>query len=70
MTAVAGMISKNGLGIDTCNRNQTNQSKLLLYKHYFYYSNHLQQLCICNKMECFSYKMGVVCKGMHMYRGI
>ena len=59
MAAVVGMISRCGLSIDARHRIQHNQSKVVLYN--FYCNNHLKQLCISNKTECFCYKMGVAC---------
>ena len=58
VAAVVGIISRCGLSIDPHHRNQPNKSKLELYKPSIHFSNHLKQLYISNKMECFSYKGG------------
>ena len=58
MTAIVGIVSSPDLTIEASHRNQPNKSKLALYKPLLHFYNHLKQLYISNKMECFSYKGG------------
>ena len=52
------MVSRRGLIIEACHRNQPNKSKLALYKPLLHFYSHLKQLYISNKKERFS------CKGV------
>ena len=64
MAAIVGIVSRRGIGIEVCHRNQCNMSKLVPYKPLLHcYS----QLCISSKTEHFSYKGGC---GMHEYARI
>ena len=58
MAAIVGIISKHGLRIEACRRNQSNKSKLALYKPLLCLYSHLKQPYISNKMKRFSYKGG------------
>ena len=60
MAAIVGIVSRHGLLIKACHRNQPNKSnhKLALYKLLLYCNIYLKQLYISNKIECFSYKGG------------
>ena len=58
MAAIVGIISRRGLTIEVCCRNQPNKSKLALYKPLLHFYSHLKQLYINNKTEHFSYKGG------------
>ena len=57
---LAIIISRCGFRIKTCHRNKPNKSKgkLELYICYFHCKSFLKQLCISNKIECHSYKVG------------
>ena len=55
MAAIVSIISRCGLRIKVCHRNQANKTKLVPYKSLLSKS-HSKQLYISNKMECFSYK--------------
>ena len=50
---VVGIISRHGLSIDVCYRNQSNKSKVALYKPLIHY---LKQLYISNRTKPCSYK--------------
>ena len=58
MAAIVDIVSRCGLRIEVCRRNQTNKSKLALYKPLLRLYSHLKQPYISNKMERFSYKGG------------
>ena len=60
MAAVVNVISRHGLSIDTCHRNQHNKSKLALHRALIHINSHLKLLCICtcNKTEHFRYEGG------------
>ena len=58
MAAVVGIVSRRGLRIEVCHRNQPNKSKLALYKPLLCLYSHLKQLYISNKTKHFSYKGG------------
>ena len=60
MVAIVGTISRRGFRIEVCCRKQPHYSELSLYKHSFCFKNYLKQLYKSNKIECFSYKVGVV----------
>ena len=64
MAAIVGIVSRRGLRIEACRRNQTNKSKLALYKPLLCLYSHLKQPPISNKMKQFSYKGGC---GVHGY---
>ena len=64
LATVVIIVSRNGLSIDMCHRNQDNKSKLVLYKPLFHYNSYLKQLYISNKIECFIIKLGVVYRGI------
>ena len=70
MAAIVGIVSRHGITIEVCCRNQPNKRKLALYKPLFHFYSHLKQLYMSNKTERFSYKVGVVCMGMHISRGL
>ena len=55
MAAVVGIISRHGLTIETCCKNQPNKNKLVLYKPLLSLQ---QQVYISNKIEWFSYTGG------------
>ena len=54
--AVVGMVSRCGLSIDVCHKNQPNKHKLALYKPSFHFNSSLKWLYISSKTDCFSYK--------------
>ena len=56
MAAIFGIISRCGLRIEACRRNQPNKSKPALYKPLLCLYSHLKQPYISNKTKCFSYK--------------
>ena len=59
MVAVVKIVSRYRLRIETHSRNQTNKTKLALYKLLLsLYLNRLKQLYTSKKMEYFSYKGG------------
>ena len=58
MAAVVDIVSRHGLAIEACHRNQPNMSKLAMYKPSLHLHSHLKQLYISNKTERFSYKGG------------
>ena len=58
MAAIVSIVTRCGLRIEAPHRNQTNKSKLALYKPLLHFYSHLKQLYISNKMERFSYKGG------------
>ena len=60
MVAIVDIVSRHGLLIKACHRNQPNKGnyKLELYKLLLHCNIYLKQLYISNKMECFSYKGG------------
>ena len=60
MAGVVGIISRCGLSIEACQRNQLNKSKLALYKLSIHFNSHLKWLCMSNKTERCNYKGGVV----------
>ena len=63
MAAIVGIDSRRGLRIEAHCRNQSNKSKLALYKPLLHFYSHLKQLYISNKTECFSYKGGCGMRG-------
>ena len=63
MAAIVGIISRRGLRIEVCHSNQTNKSKLALYKPLLRLYSHLKQLPISNKTKRFSYKGGCCVRG-------
>ena len=63
MAAIVGIISRCGLRIEACHRNQPNKSKLALYKPLLCLYSHLKQPPIGNKTKCFSYKGGCGVRG-------
>ena len=58
MAAMVDIISRRGLRIGACRRNQPNKSKLSLYKPLVRLYSHLKQPYISNKTKRFSYKGG------------
>ena len=62
MTAIVGIVSRRGLTIEACRRNQANKSKLVLYKPLLCLYSHLKQPYISNRTKRFSFKGG---RGMH-----
>ena len=58
LAAVVGIIRLHGLRIEVQHRNLPNKTKPVLYKPLLYFKGCLKQLCISNKMKCFSYKGG------------
>ena len=58
MEAIVGIISRRGLKIEACRRNQANKSKLALYKPLLCLYSHLKQPYISNRTKRFSYKGG------------
>ena len=63
MAAIVNIISRHGLRIEAHRRNQTNKSKLALYKPLLCLYSHLKQLPISNKMKHLSYKGGCGVRG-------
>ena len=55
MAAIVSIVSKRGLRIEACCRNQPNKSKLALYKTLLHLYSNLKQPYISNKTKCFSY---------------
>ena len=69
MKAVVSIISRCGHSIEVHCKNQSIRlSYIALYKHFFHFDSRLKQLYICNKMEHFSYKGGMVYLGVHAWR--
>ena len=68
MAAIFGIVSRRGLRIEARRINQSNKSKLVLYKPLLLFYSHLKQPYISNKTKCFSYKVGVVHVGVHVSR--
>ena len=67
VAAIVGIISRRGLRIEACRRNQPNKSKLELYKPLLHLYSHLKQPYISNKTKRFSYKGGdCVCGRTHI----
>ena len=72
MVAIVDIVSRHGLLIKACHRNQPNKGnyKLELYKLLLHCNIYLKQLYISNKMECFSYKGGCggvgICISRHL----
>ena len=58
MAAIVSIISRRGLRIEACHRNQPNKSKLALYNPLLHLYSHLKQLYTSNKTKRFSYKGG------------
>ena len=58
MAAIVGIVSRRGLRIEVRHRNQSNKSKLALYKPLLCLYSHLKQPYISNKTKRFSYKGG------------
>ena len=58
IVAIVGIVSKCGLTIEVCHRNQPNKSRLAPCKPWIHFTSHLKLLYITNKMECFNYKGG------------
>ena len=58
MAAIVSVVSRHGLTIEVHCRNQSNKSKLALYKLLLCFYSYLKHLYISNKMEHFSYKGG------------
>ena len=67
MAAIVGIVSRSGLRIEVRHRNQSNKSKLALYKPLLCLYSHLKQPPISNKTKHFSYKGGC---GVHGYSRI
>ena len=69
MAAIVGIVMRRGLRIEARHRNQTNKSKLALYKPLLRLYSHLKQPPISNKTKHFGYKGGCgVCVGVHVSR--
>ena len=67
MATIVGIDSRRGLRIEVRRKNQTNKSKLVLYKPLLHFYSHFKQLYISNKTEHFSYKGGCdVCGHTHI----
>ena len=62
MAFVVVIISRHGFSIDSCNRNQLNKSKLVLYKALIHI---LKLLYICDKMEHLNYEDRCGVRGCH-----
>ena len=58
MAAIVGIVSRRGLRIEACRRNQANKSKLALYKPLLCLYSHLKQPYISNRTKRFGYKGG------------
>ena len=58
MAAIVGIVSRRGLRIEVCCRNQPNKSKLVLHKPLLRLCSHIEQPYISNKTKHFSYKGG------------
>ena len=58
MAAIVGIVSRRGLRIEARHRNQTNKSKLALYKPLLRLYSHLKHPPISNKTKHFGYKGG------------
>ena len=58
MAAIVNIVSRRGLRIGECRRNQPNKSKLAQYKPLLCLYSHLKQPYISNKTKRFSYKGG------------
>ena len=58
MAAIVGIASRRDFRIEARHRNQTNKSKLALYKPLLCLCSHLKQLPISNKTKRLSYKGG------------
>ena len=58
MAAIVGIVTRRGLRIEARHRNQTNKSKLALYKPLLRLYSHLKQPPISNKTKYFGYKGG------------
>ena len=56
--AIVDFVSRRGLKIGACHRNQPNKSKLALYKPLLRLHSHLKQPYISNKTKRLSYKGG------------
>ena len=67
MAAIVNVVSRCGLTIEVCCRDQPNNSKLVLCKPWIHFYNHLIQLYLSNKMEHFSFKGGC---GVHGFTHI
>ena len=55
---IIGIVSRHGLGIEACYRNQPNKVSYHCISHCFHFKSSVKQLYISNKTECFSYKGG------------
>ena len=62
MAAIVSIVSRSQLTIEAYRRNQTNKSKLALYKRWIHFHSYLKQFYINNKTERFSYNGGC---GLH-----
>ena len=58
MVATVRIVSRCGLTIEACHRNQPNKRKLALYKPLLHLYSNIKQLYISNNIKCFSYKGG------------
>ena len=63
MEAIVGIVSRRGLRIEARRRNQSNKSKLALYKPLLRLYSHLKQPYISNKTKRLSYKGGCGVRG-------
>ena len=69
MTAIVTIISRCGLTIEACHSNQSNKSKLALYKPLLHCNRHLKQLYIkVTRWYTSVIKVGVVYMGVHILR--
>ena len=68
MAAIVGIVSRRGLRIEACRRNQPNKSKLALYKPLLRLCSHLKQPYISNKTNTSVIKVGMVRVGVHISR--
>ena len=69
MAAIVGIVSRHGITIEVCCRNQPNKRKLALYKPLFHFYSHLKQLYMSNKTERFSYTGGYGVHGHARIKG-
>ena len=68
--AIVSIIGKGSLRNEASHRNQSNKSKLALYKPLLHFYNHLKELYMSNKTEHFSYKGGCGIRGRTCIKAI
>ena len=64
MASVVNNVSRHGLTIDVCDRNQHNKSKIAFYKPLLHLKSYLKWLLRSNKTGHFSYKGGCGVHGL------